>query len=351
MKCSSFVCALFSITLAFGQNSGAQGLPEEYRDAIHTLFENPAKITRSVDILEDGYVAVTTSKDSELVAVLQTHVDQLSGRLKGGRPVRRWDPAFAEFFDHYEQMTHQFTKLENGMKAKVTGKTPEAIQAAHNHAQIIMGFSARGSVEMHARHAAVTDKGKESGKGFRGGPPDSREGEPSEVFSEQAKKVSQDLVQTLGGQLKAALKSGGPVAAVSVCQSMAMPLTKATSDKHKTLTISRVTLKPRNPVNAGDAVDRRVLKHFQKLSKASQGKDGEGELPVFHLTTAADGVTERYYQPLMIAEACLKCHGSADTFAPELTDLLNKSYPKDKATGYKLGDFRGLLKVERAPVE
>ncbi len=44
--------------------------------------------------------------------------------------------------------------------------------------------------------------------------------------------------------------------------------------------------------------------------------------------------------------ACLKCHGlpGKDIDANTLA-LLQKKYPEDKATGYKLGDLRGAWKI------
>ena len=57
--------------------------------------------------------------------------------------MRRWDPAFGEFFERYDEMEHQFTNLKKGIRAEVSAGSPEAIAAAHNHAFIILDFSSR----------------------------------------------------------------------------------------------------------------------------------------------------------------------------------------------------------------
>lgn len=315
-------------------------MPADFQDKIHQLFANPEKFIRKVDLHSKGYTAETTTTDPELVAVLQIHVEQMSGRLGGGQPVRRWDPAFEEFFAHYEDMEHKFTKLETGIRAEITGKTPEAITAAHNHARIILDFSSQGESQMHQPHRTLLDKDGGEGSRFHGGPPDAREAKLAETFGARSNAASDALIKTLGGQLKAALEAGGPEAALPVCRTVAVPLTKSTEDQFDGLTIKRVTDKPRNPANAADETDLAALAHFKAAAK-------EPKL-LAHITTAADGKTVRHYRPLAISEVCLKCHGDRKSMSKTLRNLLKDAYPEDKAHGYQLGDLRGLIRVEKA---
>jgi hypothetical protein len=39
-------------------------------------------------------------------------------------------------------------------------------------------------------------------------------------------------------------------------------------------------------------------------------------------------------------------HGDPDTFAPEVSQALQKLYPDDAATGFAIGDLRGAFRVE-----
>lgn len=147
---------------------------------------------------------------------------------------------------------------------------------------------------------------------------------------EAAAKV---LMERLGAQLKGAMESGGPVAAITVCQQVAIPLTNSAGAEFEGVTVKRTTLKPRNSANAPDEKDRAVLEAMAAQSPPQ---------PVIHWE---DGVA-RFYRPLMIQEVCLKCHGDPATFPKELVAILAEKYPHDAATGYALGDLRGAIRVD-----
>jgi hypothetical protein len=147
---------------------------------------------------------------------------------------------------------------------------------------------------------------------------------------EAAAKV---LMERLGAQLKGAMESGGPVAAITVCQQVAIPLTTSAGAEFEGVTVKRTTLKPRNPANAPDEKDRAVLEAM------------EAQSPPQPVIRWEDGVA-RFYRPLMIQEVCLKCHGDPATFPKELKEALAEKYPHDAATGYALGDLRGAIRVD-----
>lgn len=138
-----------------GKGAGHGGMPDEFRGVIHELFANHDSFTRTVDLIDDGYRAKTVSKDPKKASLLQKHVRQMESRLDDGRGVRQWDPAFAELRQHYADMEVSIEEVKGGLVVEVTGKTPEAIAVARNHAKIIDGFIKKGSKQMHATHAAV----------------------------------------------------------------------------------------------------------------------------------------------------------------------------------------------------
>jgi len=150
--------------------------------------------------------------------------------------------------------------------------------------------------------------------------------------TERGEAAAKVLMERLGAQLKGAMESGGPVAAITVCQQVAMPLTASAAAESEGLTIKRTTLKPRNPANAPDEKDRAVLEAMAAQSPPEPTIRWE------------DGVAH-FYRPLMIQEVCLKCHGDPATFPKELTEALASAYPSDAATGYALGDLRGAIRV------
>ncbi len=142
----------------------------------------------------------------------------------------------------------------------------------------------------------------------------------------------------LSAQLKAALESGGPSKAIKVCQQVAKPITESTSGQFDDITISRTSLRFRNPRNAPDETDRRILEAWQMQV------DEGNPLPA-HELVSIDRTTARYYQPIMLKAMCLNCHGSPDSFATHLKSQLTDLYPNDKATGYAEGDLRGAFRA------
>jgi hypothetical protein len=70
----------------------------------------------------------------------------------------------------------------------------------------------------------------------------------------------------------------------------------------------------------------------------------EKKLPAY--IVEKEGDSYKYYKPLVIKkEVCLKCHGDISA-NKELSEYMSKTYPKDKATGYKMNDLRGAIVVE-----
>ena len=146
-----------------GKGAGHGGMPDEFRGVIHELFANHDSFTRTVDLIEGGYRAKTVSKDPKKAVLLQKHVHQMESRLENGRGVRQWDPAFAELRQHYADMKISIEEVKGGIVVEVTGRTPEAVAVARNHAKIIDGFIKKGFEQMHATHAAVLSDAKEPG--------------------------------------------------------------------------------------------------------------------------------------------------------------------------------------------
>ncbi len=147
------IVAIALLLTGASHRASAQGLPVESRENIHTLFTQHTNVIRKVTLTKDGYEAVTESKDPKLGKILREHVAQMSNRLESGRMLRGWDPAFRELREHYDAISHHVEATEHGLKIVVKGKTPEAIQVAQNHAEIVSRFAAHGWDEHDVRHA------------------------------------------------------------------------------------------------------------------------------------------------------------------------------------------------------
>lgn len=129
------------------------GGPGGFQEAIHTLFDNHTQIRRSVELTATGYKSRTVSDNPEIARTLQKHVREMRERLGSGRMVRRWDPAFAELVEHYQEIDHEFKEVDGGVEMIASGRTPEAIKVAQNHARIVSGFVEKGPAQMHEKHA------------------------------------------------------------------------------------------------------------------------------------------------------------------------------------------------------
>ena len=149
----------FALALAAGhisqiraQQHGGRGLPPEAREQIQVLFESHDRIRREVSLRPDGYTATTESDDPKVAAALKSHTRQMGLRLESGLSVRRWDPAFAEYCDHYGELKHEFTATEKGVSMIVTGTNPRAIKIAQNHAKVVSAFALNGWSEHGKEH-------------------------------------------------------------------------------------------------------------------------------------------------------------------------------------------------------
>jgi len=150
-----------------------------------------------------------------------------------------------------------------------------------------------------------------------------------------AKAAIQELAGALQAELKSAMQAGGPVAAIGVCNTQAMPITQEVAIEQG-LSVYRVSLKNRNPANLPNAWQTVVLENFEQQKAA--GKD-IGSL-VWSEKVSVDGVQEfRFMQAIPTAAVCLSCHGT--DLSPEVSQVLASLYPEDRATGYQVGDIRG----------
>lgn len=164
--------------------------------------------------------------------------------------------------------------------------------------------------------------------------------EPGDPHLAKARTAIAGLGEGLKKELMAAMRSGGPVAAVQVCKTVAPALADASS-KATGLEVGRTALKVRNPANGPDAFETRILEEF--LTKIAAGAD---PATLEHAETVEDNGKKlfRYMKAIpTVAEPCLACHGS--NLSPELKAEIDKLYPEDQATGFKAGELRGAFTV------
>jgi hypothetical protein len=147
------------------------------------------------------------------------------------------------------------------------------------------------------------------------------------------------LAAELKGTLQSAVKTDGPVKAISVCYEKAPKLAQKVSTE-KGMEVARTSLKVRNELNAPDTWELSVLEQFeQRKAKGEPVKTIE-----YSETTIHNGnKVFRYMKAIPADDVCLMCHG--EKIADNLSAEINKLYPNDKATGFKKGDIRGAFTV------
>lgn len=145
--------------------------------------------------------------------------------------------------------------------------------------------------------------------------------------AEAGPKIIAEAFAKLSGALGEAIGKSGPAGALSVCSEMAPQIAKEVATTHG-VTLRRATTKP-----------QAVLEVFA----AALAKK---EAPKPQTITNADGSTS-FFAPIVLGNPlCLQCHGTPNQdIAPETLAAIQKLYPDDKATGFKLGDLRGLWRV------
>ena len=151
-------------------------------------------------------------------------------------------------------------------------------------------------------------------------------------------KIIADAFAKLSGALAEAIGKSGPASALSVCSERAPQIAKEVASTHG-VTLRRASAKPRNPKNAADDTEKAMLEIFAAALLKK-------EAPMPQTIKNGDGSTS-FIAPIMLGNPlCLQCHGTTNQdIAPETLAAIQKLYPDDKATGYQLGDLRGLWRI------
>lgn len=157
----------------------------------------------------------------------------------------------------------------------------------------------------------------------------------------EAKALVAKLQWTLQGELMGAMREGGPAKAIEVCRDRA-PKVASEISRESGWTVARTALKVRNPKNAPDAWEKKVLEEFS--ARAAAGED-MAALEKSEVVEAAGIKTFRFMKAIRTGEPCLACHGAS--MKPELAAKVKALYPEDQATGFAAGDLRGAFTLAK----
>lgn len=155
------------------------------------------------------------------------------------------------------------------------------------------------------------------------------EDKPTQEQQDRMLAAKDALFSRLSGRLMEAMGSGGPVAAITVCQQEAATIASEVSTAQG-LQIGRTGVRLRNPNNVAP-------EWASDLIKANT------DTPTF--VKLSNGHSAALL-PIKLQGQCLMCHGPKEQIAPVIQDQLTKLYPNDEATGFEEGELRGWFWID-----
>ncbi len=164
------------------------------------------------------------------------------------------------------------------------------------------------------------------------------------ALTDAARQTAAGLVKTLGGELKAAMTTGGPAHAIGVCKERAPQIALDAAAKSG-FTVRRASPKNRNPKAVPDTWESAALASLEQRLAAGEKPE---TLDMSAIVDTPDGKLYRYAKALPTQAVCLNCHGAPDKLSPDVKARLAADYPDDKAVGYSAGMLRGILSIKKA---
>lgn len=157
--------------------------------------------------------------------------------------------------------------------------------------------------------------------------------------AEEPAPTGEALLAPFKRDLKTALVEGmqlGPASAIDVCRLEAPAL--AADRSQDGVRIGRSSHRLRNPANAGPAWVREAIDVYLE--------DPADRAP---RTVSLTDDRQGYVEPILTQPLCLACHGRSLT--PAVSETLASHYPDDQATGFDVGDLRGVFWIEYPAAE
>lgn len=162
------------------------------------------------------------------------------------------------------------------------------------------------------------------------------EKEKKEYFK-KGKEITQVSFNELSSQLMIQMNAGGPAKAIPFCKEEAINILAKLSEKHNVL-IKRSSDQLRSCKIEPTIRELDVVNNYKKL--VSEKKDLK---PIVEID---DDGNKHFYSPILIQAQCLTCHGTVnETMTVKIDSIIKSIYPFDIATGYNIGDVRGIWSI------
>ncbi len=139
------------------------------------------------------------------------------------------------------------------------------------------------------------------------------------------------------------MQDGGPLKAINVCSDTAADMTQIYSEKNNVI-VKRASFKNRNDNNKPDMFEQKAIAQFSDLLNSGKLTT---DVSLIEKVKIGDKDLVKFAKPILVEAPCLNCHGSSEQISEEVKEVLSVKYPNDKATGYKIGDLRGVITVTK----
>lgn len=156
---------------------------------------------------------------------------------------------------------------------------------------------------------------------------------------EKSREMVSEFAAELKSHLQSALVKGGPTEAIAVCSEIAPDIARRFSNQTG-WEIGRTALKYRNPDNAPDEWEKKILSKFKEQQQADQPIK---EMETSEVVNMNGKPYFRYMKAIPTKGVCITCHGPS--IAPKVAAAIDKRYPNDQARGFKVGDIRGAFTI------
>ena len=139
------------------------------------------------------------------------------------------------------------------------------------------------------------------------------------------------------------MQEGGPLKAINVCSDTAAEMTQIYSEKNDVI-VKRASFKNRNDNNKPDEFEEKAIAEFSKLLISGKLTP---DISLIEQAKIGDKDLVKFAKPILVEAPCLNCHGSEAQISDNVNEVLKEKYPEDKATGYAIGDLRGVISVTK----
>lgn len=157
-------------------------------------------------------------------------------------------------------------------------------------------------------------------------------------FKNEAISLVNDLKSNLQQKLTHQIQNNGVVSAIPFCHTNVKSIAKdSAKERINKYLFGRTSHKIRNDQNAPKDWMLPIIENFKNTTF---NKD---KIKDYEVLGKLKNGKHYYAEPLFVQAQCLSCHG--ENLNKDVSEKINLFYPKDQATGFKQGEFRGIIWV------